>query len=46
MIVNEIYGLSLIAESHIDVQWNLNDQDEYASFGKIMQQFALDYIYL
>ena len=46
MIVNEIYGLSLIDESHIDVQSNLNDQHEYDSFGKIMQEFTSDYLHL
>ena len=46
MIVNEIYGLSLIDESHIDIQSNLNDQNEYDSFGKIIQEFASDYLHL
>ena len=46
MIVNEIYGLSLIDESHVDVQSNYNDQDEYVSFGKIMQEIASDYLHL
>ena len=46
MIVNEIYGLSLIDASHIDGQLGPDDQDDYVSFAKVMKEFASDYLHL
>ena len=46
MIVNEIYGLSLIDTTPIDHPSSAHGQDEYVSFAKIMEEFASDYLHL
>ena len=46
MIVNEIYGLSLIDTTPIDHPWSTQGQDEYVSFAKIMEEFVSDYLHL
>ena len=46
MIVNEIYGLSLIDTTHRDHPSSAHGQDEYVSFAKIMEEFASDYLHL
>ncbi len=46
MIVNEIYGLSLIDVSPIDRPLSTHGQDEYVSFAKIMEEFSSDYLHL
>ena len=45
MIVNEIYGLSLI-DTTTDHPSSAQGQDEYVSFAKIMEEFVSDYLHL
>jgi 1-aminocyclopropane-1-carboxylate synthase len=46
MIVNEIYGLSLIDTTPTDHPSSAQGQDEYVSFAKIMEEFVSDYLHL
>ncbi len=46
LIVNEIYGLSLIDTQAKEVQAEYDDEGKYISFAKIMEEATSDYLHL